>query len=83
MKYIGLEFPRHTADEASARGRNGPFDPRKAEVNILDFSGYRSIAVNVYSKRDDGAPPIRLRLPVDEWVKLAEAVKKMAEEGEV
>ena len=76
-----LEFPKHNEHEASARGRNGLFDPRKVEVTKEEHGGYNSVAVNVFSKREDGAPPIRLRLPAAEWLKIAEAVKEIAEKG--
>lgn len=82
MKWIDLEFPKHNEDEASGRGRNGLFDPRKAEVTKHDSDGYVSIAVNVFSVRQDGAPPLRLRLPVSEWLDIADSVRTIAKEGE-
>lgn len=82
MIFDELKLPRHAENEASARGRNGLFDPRLIHIIGYEDNSSVSVAVNIFSRRLDGDPPIRLRLPIDEWKTLMRLVKRKVREVE-
>jgi len=69
-----IKWEKHTPEEASARGRNGVFDPREAE--LYDCDG--TVALNVFSAHHGRNPPMRLRLPPSEALELGKAITELA-----